>query len=410
MENTNLKPAVRFPEFTENWKPNVLGKLENINFLKGKGISKADIVDDGKTECIRYGELYTIYDEVIDKVYSKTNLPTSELVLSNANDVIIPASGETQIDIATASCVLRDDIALSGDLNIIRSEINGVFLSYYLNNKKKKAIARLAQGSSVIHLYNPHLKTLKLNLPIPDEQKRIADFLTSIEIRISSLKEKKDTILDFKKGVMQKIFNQDIRFKDDNGNDFPDWDEKVLGKVFSGLKGKGISKDKIVENGKNECILYGELYTKYPEIVTEVISYTNSNEGVKSKEGDLLIPASTTTTAIDLANVTAILKEDVLLGGDINILRKKEKLDSAFFAYYLSNHYKTTLAKYAQGITIVHLYFSHLKKVKILVPKIKEQTKIANYLIAIDTYIEELQKKINVIEDFKKGLLQKMFV
>lgn len=410
MENTNLKPDVRFPEFTENWESNILGERKNISFLKGKGISKVDIVDDGKTECIRYGELYTIYDEIIDKVFSKTNIPTKELVLSKANDVIIPASGETQIDIATASCVLRNDIALSGDLNIIRSKINGVFLSYYLNNKKKKSIARLAQGSSVIHLYNPHLKTLKLNLPKPSEQQRIANFLTSFENRITSLKEKKSTLLDFKKGVMQKLFNQDIRFKDDNGDDFPAWDEKILGKVFSGLRGKGISKDKIVENGKSECILYGELYTKYPEIITEVISSTNSNEGIKSKKGDLLIPASTTTTGIDLANVTAILKEDVLLGGDINILRKNEKLDSAFFAYYLSNHYKTTLAKYAQGITIVHLYFSHLKKIKILVPKLEEQTKIANYLIAIDTNIESLQNKIDVNVDFKKGLLQKMFV
>lgn len=410
MENTNLKPSVRFPEFTENWKPNILGNPEFTSFLKGKGISKADIVEDGKTDCIRYGELYTLYDEIIDKVYSKTDIPTGELVLSKANDVIIPASGETRIDIATASCVLRDDIALSGDLNIIRSTINGIFLSYYLNNKKKKAIASFAQGSSVIHLYNPHLRKLKLNLPKSTEQQKIATFLTEVDNRITFLKEKKETLQDYKKGVMQKLFKQDIRFKDDDGNDFPDWETKKLGQVFSGLKGQGISKGKIEENGENDCILYGELYTKYPETISEVISSTNCNEGVKSKNGDLLIPASTTTTAIDLANVTAILKEDVLLGGDINILRKNEELDSAFFAYYLSNHYKTTLAKYAQGITIVHLYYSHLKKIKLLVPKPKEQTKIANYLIAIDNKIAGLQQKIDASVDFKKGLLQKIFV
>lgn len=127
-------------------------------------------------------------------------------------------------------------------------------------------------------------------------------------------------------------------------------------------------------------------------------------------DGDLLIPASTTTTGIDLGNVTSILKGGVLLGGDINILRKNEKLNSSFFAYYLSNKYKTTLAKYAQGITIVHLYFSHLKKINLLVPKDDEQTKIAQFLTDLDSKIDGLQSKIDELVDYKKGLLQKMFV
>jgi type I restriction enzyme S subunit len=126
---------------------------EIASFSKGKGISKADIIEDGATECIRYGELYTTYGETIDEVKSRTNIDVDDLVLSEANDVIIPASGETQIDIATASCVLREGIALGGDLNIIKTKNNGVFLSYYLNYKKKQEIASLAQGISVVHLY-----------------------------------------------------------------------------------------------------------------------------------------------------------------------------------------------------------------------------------------------------------------
>ena len=120
-------PELRFPEFKEspNWQENYLGDIGA--FYKGKGVSKADIEENGITKCIRYGELYTQYGEVIDKVYSKTNIPRPALFLSCKNDVIIPSSGETKIDIATASCVQLDDIALGGDINVIRTQTNGVF-------------------------------------------------------------------------------------------------------------------------------------------------------------------------------------------------------------------------------------------------------------------------------------------
>jgi type I restriction enzyme S subunit len=111
-----LFPKLRFKEFDDDWSPYVLKDF--VSFRKGKGISKADISENGINECIRYGELYTTYGQVIDHIHSKTNVSKSECILSKAGDVIIPASGETQIDIATASCVLHDDIILSGDLNI----------------------------------------------------------------------------------------------------------------------------------------------------------------------------------------------------------------------------------------------------------------------------------------------------
>ena len=115
-ESFTLFPKLRFKEFDDDWSPYVLKDF--VSFRKGKGISKADISENGINECIRYGELYTTYGQVIDHIHSKTNVSKSECILSKAGDVIIPASGETQIDIATASCVLHDDIILSGDLNI----------------------------------------------------------------------------------------------------------------------------------------------------------------------------------------------------------------------------------------------------------------------------------------------------
>lgn len=199
-------PKYRFSEF-ENDGDWVERKLDEVaTFLKGKGISKADIVENGILPCIRYGELYTHYNETIHIVKSRTNLKAEELVLSQANDVIIPASGETQIDIATASCVLDDGIALGGDLNIIRTKINGVFLSYLMNNVKKKEIAQLAQGISVVHLYSNQLKTLKINIPKQKEQQKIASCLSALDELIGSQVKKIEHLKQHKKGLMQGLF------------------------------------------------------------------------------------------------------------------------------------------------------------------------------------------------------------
>ena len=199
-------PKYRFKEFGKdgNW---IIKKLDDIaTILKGKGIPKADIVENGNLPCIRYGELYTHYNERISIIKSYTNLVADDLVLSKANDVVIPSSGETQIDIATASCVLESGIALGSDLNIIRSKINGVFLSYYLNNAKKKEIAQMAQGIAVVHLYPSQLKTLQIQFPKPQEQQKIASCLSSLDEAITAQAEKIEELKQHKKGLMQGLF------------------------------------------------------------------------------------------------------------------------------------------------------------------------------------------------------------
>lgn len=202
------QPRLRFPEFegAGEWEEKALANV--AKFFKGKGISKADIQADGDRPCIRYGELYTRYGEVIDKVYSKTSVDGAGLFLSRANDVIIPASGETKIDIAKASCVMRDGVALGGDLNVIRTAQNGVFLSYYLNGPKRQEIAKVAQGDTVVHLYPSQLEKLRVRLPSPPEQLRIANCLTSLDNLIAAATRKLETLKTHKKGLMQQLFPQ----------------------------------------------------------------------------------------------------------------------------------------------------------------------------------------------------------
>jgi type I restriction enzyme S subunit len=176
---------LRFPEFTEPWETAKLGVI--AEFSKGTGISKEQRSETG-LPCILYGELYTTYtNEVIEDVVSKIDLDPTDLVKSQKNDVIIPSSGETAEDIATARCVTSDNVLLGGDLNIIRlvEPNDGRFMSYQLNGIRKYDIAKIAQGVSVVHLYGGDLKMLSVTFPQSPEQKKIADCISLLDRRIS---------------------------------------------------------------------------------------------------------------------------------------------------------------------------------------------------------------------------------
>jgi type I restriction enzyme S subunit len=390
-------------------------KLEEIaEFLKGKGISKADIDDNGKLPCIRYGELYTIYTEVIKEIKSYTNLPSKDLFLSEENDVIIPSSGETREDIATASCVKIRGIALGGDLNILRSKSDGEFLAYYLSHGLKKAISKIAQGDAVVHLYSNQLKKLIAFFPPKiSEQQKIAACLSSLDTLISAESQKLELLKTHKKGLLQNLFPQAgesvprLRFEEFVGSG--DWEEKMLGEVCEFLKGKGISKADIAENGMHPCIRYGELYTFYGEIISEIKSFTNlpPDDLFLSKVNDVIIPSSGETRE-DIATASCVKIEGVALGGDLNVLRTN--LNGSFLAYYLSHGLKKSISKIAQGDAVVHLYSSSLKNINLSVPQSQqEQQKIADFISSLDDLISAQGKKLEALKRHKQGLLQGLF-
>ena len=200
-------PNLRFPEFQGEWKKTTIGDIADL--YKGTGISKDQLSDDGEP-CILYGELYTKYkSETIREVISKTNIDNTKLVRSKANDVIIPCSGETAEDIATARCVLNGNILLGGDLNIIRLHgYDGAFMSYQLNGRRKYDIAKVAQGVSVVHLYGEHLKGVKTINPCLEEQKKIAKLLSLLDERIATQNKIIDKLQSLIKGIRNDVFGK----------------------------------------------------------------------------------------------------------------------------------------------------------------------------------------------------------
>lgn len=185
------------------------------------------------------------------------------------------------------------------------------------------------------------------------------------------------------------------------------WKNVKLGNICKILRGKGLSKDKLSDTGKNKCILYGELFTTYSESIKEVKSRTDESGGTLSMKGDILIPSSTTTTGVDLVNAVVLNEDGVLLGGDVNILRKKcDSYNSEFLAYYLTHIKKDDIIRLTQGITIVHLYGKDLKEIELLLPPKDLQNKIVEIIETTDEAIRATNKIINESERIKNGLIK----
>lgn len=252
------------------------------------------------------------------------------------------------------------------------------------------------EGGTIQRLYNSILKATKFKCPPKAEQTAIATALSDADALINSL----STLIAKKRNIKQGAMQQLLKPKEG-------WEVKKLGEICDIFKGKGISKSQISESGKYECILYGELFTTYKEVISAVVSKTNTSESIPSKKGDILYPGSTTTTGIDLAKASAILKDNVLLGGDIVILRKSSyDYNPIFLSYFLNEIRRNDIAQTTKGITIHHLYGKDLAGIYAEFPSVEEQNEIATILSDMDAEIQVLETKLEKYHKIKLGMMQ----
>lgn len=413
-EQTNT-PELRFPKFENDWKIVKLQELlsfnNGINASKNqygvgrKFINVLDILNNN----------FITYNNIIGKVDVSEKVELNNKV--EHGDMLFLRSSETREEVGLANTYLDNKYALFGGF-VIRGkrikEYSPLFLKETLNKPRTRyEIGVAAGGSTRFNVSQDILKNVTLYLPELEEQRKISNFFSKIDCQIELEEKKLELLEQQKRGYMQKIFSQEIRFKDDNGNSYPEWESAPLFDIFSATKGKSLSKDKISNDGKYECILYGEIYTTYAEKIESIVSRTNYYEGILSQKNDLIFPNSTTTNAWDLATFSSLQKNNVLIGGDISILRtKRSDISSLFYAYYLTNYLKLRkdIAKYAQGITIVHLSFNNFCKIKVQIPSLEEQNSITDFIDSLNQQQKLITNKIKLLKERKKGFLQKMFV
>lgn len=408
-----VAPKLRFKEFAGNW-PSVPLK-DFVSFRKGKGISKADIQEDGIFQCIRYGELYTTYGQVITTIKSRTNISPSESILSQNGDVIIPASGETQIDIATASCVAKENVILGGDLNILSHQESGEWLAYYLSSAKKLEIAQLAQGNSVVHLYSSQLKELKVNKPTKAEQTKIASFLSAVDEKISQLTQKHQLLSQYKQGMMQKLFSQQIRFKADDGSEFGEWGTAKIGNIAETIFGYPFDSKEMVEDNNGVPLMrginIGERHIRHtPELDRFFMKNISKLEKYIVKENDIVLSMDGSKVG---RNAALVSQKDAnsLLVQRVCILRENTFSNIKYiYQWIISNHFHKYVDQVKTSSGIPHISGKQIQEYEIHYPCLEEQTKIANFLSAIDQKIDVVSEQLEQAKLWKKGLLQQMFV
>ena len=405
-------PQLRFPEFEGEWENYKLSDL--LEFKNGINAKKEDYGSGYKfINVLDIIENDFITHDVIRGQVNITQKQFQESIVEYG-DILFQRSSETREEVGQSNVYLDKERAATFGGFVIRGkkikEYNPQLLNFLLKTSNaRKEITSKSGGSTRYNLSQSTLSEVSIQIPKLQEQQKIATFLSAIDRRIELLQRKKEQLELYKKGVMQQLFNQEIRFKDEEGKDFPEWEEKRLGDVFTFQKGKGVSKSDIKESGKIKCIRYGELYTTYNEVIDKVESKTDLNPKalVLSKGNEILIPASG-ESAIDIATASCVTVPEVALGGDLNILSGEE--NGVFMAYYMSNKLKNRIARISQGISVIHLYASQLKQLKIQIACKKEQKAIADFLISIDNKINDLADVSDSVKDYKKSLLQKMFI
>jgi len=186
------------------------------------------------------------------------------------------------------------------------------------------------------------------------------------------------------------------------------WNAVSVSDICKVYRGGIFSKSDIDENGINYCIHYGELFTKYNEVISVIYSKTNRDNGFKSKIGDILMPSSDVTPN-GLAKASAIILADVILGGDMNIIRPNEEFNSIFLSYLLNNS-QSEIIKLVSGTTVKHIYPSQIITCQLPIVNDKfEQQKIADCLSSLDELIIAHNDKLVALKNHKKGLLQNLF-
>ena len=386
-------PNLRFPEFKNEWISSELNS--EALFLKGAVLSKNELSESGRP-CILYGQLYTTYkNETIDEVISKTNCKDKNLFIGKSNDVIIPASGETPEDISTACCVLPDGVLFGGDLNVIRANHNGSFLSYQLNGKRKYDIAKLAVGKSIVHLHNEQLKKLVCTFPPSiQEENKIVSLLNNIDNRIKAQNKIIEHYESLIKGIKEKEFTNTKNKAKYLLKDII-YERKEYSQKDDGFEHVTLSKDGILPKSEryNRDFLVKDEEKEYKITKLNDICYN---------------PANLKFGVICRNNYGESIFSPIYVTYEV-----KKDYDSLYISYYLCrNNFIKMIRKYEQGTVYERMSVSSEDFLKgvVFLPSLNEQILISKKIKTIENKIQLEKKYLDMLLAQKKYFLENLFI
>jgi type I restriction enzyme S subunit len=391
-------PKLRFVEFDEDWNKSILSKLTKITSGGTPNRSKENYWN---------GDIPWVTTSLINlrKINEAEEYITEEGLL-NSSAKLFPkgtilmamyGQGKTRGKVAVLEIEASTNQACSAI--IVKASINNEFLLHYLN-RQYTVIRRLSNEGGQKNLSGSLIKSIKIAYPQLPEQRKITAFLSSVDKKIDQLQQKKNLLEQYKKGVMQQLFSQQLRFKpaqskvegDDNGNAYPDWENKRLNELCDINKGEQLNAEFLTLDDKYPCINGG----------INASGYTNKF----NREGNTI----TISEGGNSCGYVNFIETKFWCGGHCYSLDNIYSEVNNLFFYQILKYEQVKIMRLRVGSGLPNIQKKDILRFNIKLPSIQEQTKIANFLSAIDKKIELVSNQIENTQQFKKGLLQQMFV
>ncbi len=444
--NNKIAPKLRFKGFDGEWKKMLYADI--YTFYSTNSFSRDNLnYDNGNVKNIHYGDIHTKFATLFDIAKEEVPFVNSDIDISKIKeenycqekDLVIADASEDYADIGkTIELVNLNNNKIIAGLHTFlarpnKHEMAKGFAGYLVKSWKfKKQVMIIAQGTKVLSLSTGRLGNLELSIPTLPEQQKIASFLSAVDEKIQQLSRKKELLAQYKKGVMQRLFSlnydsfdlhdehdfeeeknqgnqknhtksrfRQLRFKDQNGMDFPVWEEKKLGEVATLNPKSSVLPESFIYIDL-ESVEKGQLLKE------NIISKTEAPSRAQRKlsKNDILYQ---TVRPYQMNNYLFDKNGEYVASTGYAQLRAKE---SASFLYQLlhTEYFINDVMERCTGTSYPSINSFDLSQIKFKIPCLAEQKKIADYLSHLDVKIEQVTKQIDQTQSFKKGLLQQMFV
>ena len=395
-------PKLRFQEFSGEWKKQKLNQIASKSNSKNKDESICEVFTNSAVNGI------VAQRDFFDKDIANQNNLAGYYIVRH-NDFIYNPRISTSAPVGPLNRNHLQTGVMSPLYTVFTVKDTSVSLEYlerYFKSSKwfkyMYSIANYGARSDRMSVTNNDFFAMPIPIPSKPEQEKIASFLTSVDTKIELLVRKEELLQQYKKGVMQKIFSQEIRFKADDGSKYPEWEEKGGNKIFETITNKNHNSDLPVLAITQE---YGAIPR---DMIDYQISVTDKSVATYKvvEIGDFIISLRSFQGGIEYSNYKGICSPAYI------ILRPYIDVDTRFYKLYLkTDNYIKQLNRNIEGIRDGKMIsYKQFSDIKLPYPCIEEQTKIANFLSSIDSKLEHIQKQLNATKAFKKALLQQMFV
>lgn len=414
MSYQNNIPQLRFNGFEDEWKNEPIGKY--IDLISGIAFKGEDISEDSSGVPILRGinitEGYIRHNENIDRYYlgntdkfDKIRLKEGDLVLGMDGSKVGKNSAlisKKDIDSLLIQRVARLRAKKNTSLEFIYLHINSI--------KFHKYVDVVNTSSGIPHISSKQINDFEIYFPQFPEQQKIASFLSAVDEKIQQLSRKKELLEQYKKGVMQQLFSGKLRFKDENGENYADWEEKKLGNIAKRVTRKN------KENNLNVLTISAQL-----GLVSQ-LEYFNKSVSAKDVTNYYLLERNdfaynkSYSNGYPMGAIKRLKKYDKGVVSTLYICFCFNEIVSLnfmeqYFEFGLHNYEIEKVAQEgARNHGLLNIGVNDFLNIALIIPSLQEQQKITNFLSSIDTKIESTSQQITQTQSFKKGLLQQMFV